>query len=242
MMPARPVPLAAEPKPEPTLAGVRCPRRAAPSLALAAAVGRGAAGGPGSLSCGRARKHRAPPSPPAAARRARRWSREWRPRSTSAPPAAPTPAAVVLRVVSTPAGARVLHGDTGETLGVTPLAARRHGAARPALRAPRLSARAGHRATRGRRHVEVTLSPNRAAPAGGSPRQTGAAALDSSPDGTSIRSASSWLLVALPLSLAASAAPPKPGAPRARRTPRRPPASCSTTRSASTTSATSMTR
>ncbi|MCP3136138.1 protein kinase domain-containing protein [Pyxidicoccus xibeiensis] len=85
------------------------------------------------------------------------------------PPAPAPPAAVVLRVVSTPAGARVLHGDTGEPLGVTPLelAVSEPRPLRFELRGyqpAEATARPEAGAT-----VDVTLRPTRSAPAGTRP-------------------------------------------------------------------------
>jgi hypothetical protein len=82
-------------------------------------------------------------------------------------PETPSPARVLLQVRSTPSGARVIQGDTGETLGVTPfeLPVSEPRALRFELKGHQ-PAQAVARPEEGA-HVEVTLSPNRAkAPAG----------------------------------------------------------------------------
>ncbi|MFP2907523.1 PEGA domain-containing protein, partial [Pyxidicoccus sp. 3LFB2] len=92
------------------------------------------------------------------------------------PPPAPAPAPIVLEVRSTPAGARVIQEDTGETLGVTPLqlSVSEPRALRFELRGYQ-AAEATARPEEGA-HVAVTLNPDKPAVKSGRgtrPRQGG---------------------------------------------------------------------
>ncbi len=89
------------------------------------------------------------------------------PRVAAPPAPPPAPAEVLLQVRSTPAGARVIQDDTGETLGVTPLqlSVTEPRALRFELRGYQ-PAQAVAKPEEGA-HVEVTLNPNKAASTGG---------------------------------------------------------------------------
>lgn len=102
----------------------------------------------------------------------------------SAEPETPTPTEVVLEVRSTPSGARVIRGDTGETLGVTPLqlSVSEPRDLRFELRGYR-AAQATARPEPGA-HIDVTLTPNKAAATGGkAPAGPKRGATLQSPDG-----------------------------------------------------------
>jgi len=149
LVPAVPTPV--EPTPVPVArTRRRWPWAAAAGLALLAI--------PGAVVWSRAQPSAPSPTPPVVAAAA----------VVPEPPLlAPAPAPVVLDVRSTPAGARVIQGDTGEMLGVTPLqlSVLKPRALRFELRGYR-PAEATARPEEGA-HVAVTLTPNKPAPKGG---------------------------------------------------------------------------
>ncbi|MFP2925858.1 PEGA domain-containing protein, partial [Pyxidicoccus sp. 3LG] len=103
----------------------------------------------------------------------------------TAPGASPAaPAAVLLKVVSTPAGARVLREDTGEALGVTPLelSVSEPQSLRFELRGYQPAEATAHPEEGAT--VEVTLRPSRSTPAGAKPPANRRGTRLTNPDGT----------------------------------------------------------